>query len=68
MRWALGLTFLHINTTAAARGAGFHGGGIVDADPKLPVQPMLRWINHHCLSFARFALLPRFTAKETNSS
>ena len=32
MRWALGLTFVQVNITAASRGAGFRGGGIVDAD------------------------------------
>jgi hypothetical protein len=29
---ALGLTFLHVNTTTASREASLHGAGIVDAD------------------------------------
>ncbi len=32
MSQALGLTFLHVNTTTASREAGLHGTGIVDAD------------------------------------
>jgi hypothetical protein len=32
MRWALGLTFVQVNTTEASRGAGLRSDGIVDAD------------------------------------
>jgi hypothetical protein len=63
---ALGLTFLHVNTTTASREASLHGAGIVDADRSCR-------INRN--SIVLITIGPRFglpaetlTAKQTNSS